>query len=570
MRMRRVVRRASSRPMNTERPGIFTHPLLWSLIAYGAIAGVALPVWTDAVQTDGVSYILLAEHYVRREWGLAVSGHWSPFLSWALTPWIYLGYDPLHASRIIVVSLGAGLVISVWMLAGRLSISPLFRGLAALSVSVMSAVFSVGFVTPDVFAAALLVFYFYLTLDRDFAGKTSVGFLCGAVGGVTYLVKAYAGPFFLVHFTVLSVWRAASGGRLIRRPTWLRSWVAGVVGFSLIAGPWIGIISTKYGHPTFSTAAGFNRAVIAPGVIERGRFPIHIGSVKLPPGRMNVWEDLSLLNATSWSPFDSDSNLRYQVKEIGRSGRDIANLLWRLDLLKLGIGSLITALFLALRCRRPDRNRDVYRWAVATVLIYCSGYLLIYSRSSRYYWPIIAIMLLLVFHFADRLFSSIRSGSVRLPSPLRLVLISTVVALPVLSFVFPPLRTLVLWRSGPPFGQAYRILSMDMAKRGIDGPIASTGEYGEGGFQLSYYLKQPYLGPPENLGPDLESRLCLAGVRTFLVWGPLEVSGARFIGTKGLSLVVQYRAATHPGLENDLTVYSVEPRVCSDRTAPGE
>ncbi len=531
--------------------------LLGILAFYAVFAGAVIRRSMDAIDIDGVSYILSATHYARGEWSLAISGSWSPMLAWLLVPAIRLGYDPIRFYRFLALFFGAGFVIGARVLASRLPMSPKFLNLAMFSTACMAAVFTGTQVTPDLLMAAILAFYFYLTLNPDLGKKPHQGFLCGVVAGLAYLAKAYAGPFFLAHFTVLIGWLGVSNKAGAHVHKLARTWLWGLVGFVLIAGPWIGVISTKYGHFTLSTATGSSRAIVAPGV-ERGRHPMGDGLWKIPPGRLNIWEDPALIPYQSWSPIASWPNFKHQIAETGRSALTILGIFWQVDFLKFGVLALAATIVLAFRRRENDAGRRVYRWIVLTIAIYCSGYLLVFAVDFRYYWPICLLLVLLVYHFADRLSRRFRSARSNLHPRFRQLLLAGFLVLPGFSFAVNPGRTFIDWRVDPPRGRVYRTIGSELAQRHVEGPIASTEWFG--GFYLSYYLRQPYVGRPMELGPTLEDRLRSAGVRTLFVWGPAEEVGRLFAGRRAFQLVVQYKTIAHPGLTTDLAVYRVGPR----------
>src|SRR6476661_7979099 len=51
---------------------------------------------------DAVRYVTLASYYKEGQLNLALSGHWSPLISWLLIPLLGLHVDPLVACRIVV------------------------------------------------------------------------------------------------------------------------------------------------------------------------------------------------------------------------------------------------------------------------------------------------------------------------------------------------------------------------------------------------------------------------------------------------------------------------------------
>lgn len=531
-------------------------PLVWVLSVYGLIVGVFTWRSMDAIGPDGVSYILLAEHTVRGEWTLAITGFWSPLLSWLLVPFITFGIDPLHGFHVMAVFIGAGFVIGVWLLTARFMILMPLRILVTLVSAVRAAVFTLGMVTPDLLVADLLAVYFYLTLDPRLGREPRLGFALGIAAGLAYLAKAYAGPFFLVHATALMGGFAYLDKRKELRLQWLRSWLSALAGFILIAGPWIGVISMKYGHPTFSTAAGYNHAIIAPDNERARSHPMGPEIWPLVSGRLNLWEDPTLIPHNDWSPFESRTNLKHQVDQTLQAGWKTLGMLGQLDVLKLGLAAFAVAAVLLLRGKEDDARKRIYRWSVLTVAAYGAGYALVgLWMEFRYYWPVDIVLLALVFHFVDRICRRLKIGFPGWSIVFRKAVVTSAIVISVASFAISPIRTLAYWMSEPPRGLEFRVIAQDLDKRGLRGPIAST-EWHEG-LYLSYYLGQTYVGRPSTLGPELEQKLRSVGVRTFLVWGPAYGTDALLVGREMFHLIIRYRAVAHPGLGMDVSVYRV-------------
>ncbi|MDP3920363.1 MAG: hypothetical protein Q8R76_06115 [Candidatus Omnitrophota bacterium] len=121
--------------------------------------------------------------------------------------------------------------------------------------------------------------------------------------GAAYLAKAYALPFFLIHFPVTIFIRRLTSGRNSRFPLgkMVKTLCFGMMGFSLLAAPWIGVMSVKYSTLTIS-AAGH----------------------KPEPYAIHSWEAPSDLAYKHWSPFQSFENFKHQFKVCLKNAAAIA------------------------------------------------------------------------------------------------------------------------------------------------------------------------------------------------------------------------------------------------------
>ncbi len=540
-------------PVPNRRGGMI---LFWIILFYGIFSGIAVQNSLDAIGPDGVSYILLAEHYARGQWGLAVSGLWSPLLTWILVPLIRFGIDPLHGFHFIALIFGGGFIACVWLLSGRFRMSLPLRVLASASAAIMAVIFSVATVTPDLLLATLLLLYLYFTLDPDLPRRPYIALLCGIIAGIAYLSKAYAAPFFLVHFSVLAAFFAVSQRGSVSRNQWVRTWILGIAAFCLVAAPWVAVLSSKYGHFTFSTAGSFNHAIVAPGVELSGRHLMAEGIWPVPQGRLNIWEDPTELPYQDWSPFESWANFKHQTVISLQMAWYIFLILLQTDLLKLGLAALAATFVMAFRRSGVEADRMLYRWSLITIGVYLSGYLFVFSTEFRYYWPVCVILLLLVFHYADRLRDVLQTRPVSPRRPFRRSLVILAMLLPLVSFSINPVLTFIRWRSEAPREKIFRDLANDLAARGIRGPIGSNDWTWS--IIISYHLREPYVGRAMSMGPDLVDQLRAVGTRTFLVWGPLKRMENFFRTNSVFHLAAQYEAE-RSGLPADLSIYQVGP-----------
>ncbi len=182
---------------------------------------------------------------------------------------------------------------------------------------------------PDLLAAGFLFIYFALVLDPALPRQPGQAFLSGIAAGLAYLAKAYMLPFVLIHLP-LSLWIAHRGSRqagrsIFPRPrnarnarppwprnnaAWLVAWLLGLAGLALVAAPWVGVLSAKYHHFTFSTAGSANHANVGP----------------TNNGQDLLWHPGLTVDFISdphygpdWSPFQDGGHFLHQIKLIGHN-----------------------------------------------------------------------------------------------------------------------------------------------------------------------------------------------------------------------------------------------------------
>ena len=245
------------------------------LVAMAALyLAVGIPLAARCVNQlnpDGVSYLLLAEHYARGQLSAAVVGVWSPMLPWLVSLLLRMEIPALPAARGILLLSGLGLTLAAWLLFGRLGLSRPLRWAASAAIAVMALDHSVVLLTPDLLVAAILTVYLWQSLDTNVVDRPIAACKCGLVAGVAYLAKAYAFPFFVLHFSVLAViYSRRAGAGATRRA--LRTIAAALAGAAVFVLPWGTVISVKYGHPTISSAGALNHALVGP--VLAGRQPL--------------------------------------------------------------------------------------------------------------------------------------------------------------------------------------------------------------------------------------------------------------------------------------------------------
>ncbi|MCA9497847.1 MAG: hypothetical protein KC588_01500 [Nitrospira sp.] len=429
------------------------------------ILQIGLLIWAgwvnqDWISTDGISYIRIAQYYASGQFDLAVSGYWGPMLSWIIVPLLGLVEEPLSAAQ---MAMGVSAIV---YLMGCLAIFRVLGiGSSAMFVALgivvfMSVHWAVQGITPDLLMSGILCLAISRTLHPEWCDKPSVQFSAGLLFGAAYLAKAPGLPFaFILIVAAGLLWTVCQQVSLTHA---LRSAVITIVGLMLIAGPWILILSLKYGKPVFSTSAGISHAVMGPAGIRRGH-PTFSDFLIPEQGRLSSWEDPISKKYSHWSPLESTENFRHQLRIVHSNVMKTIRMLKDFDWLGMGLVSVIFGFMFHTPWRQNIRS-DRWRWALifigCLVVIYLPGY----GGERRYYFSVYPFLLGGSLGFVGYL-AKRRSGQEKILHIMALSLIS-------LSFLFP-LATQPFFPERPSY-QAAKILKEKLNALHIRGPIAST------------------------------------------------------------------------------------------------
>jgi hypothetical protein len=281
-----------------------------ALGAYCALGIWLLPQHVWFVNTDGISYLSLADHWLSGRWAHAVNGYWSPLLVWLLVPMrgLCAGLDAHTAAHIVVLASGAGPVLALVALGRRLAWPTWVRGVGLVVGVGFVLAAALQAVLPDVLSAGLVLWAVLVAFGGRWGARRAVG--VGLLCALAYYAKAYN------FFAVGAAWAAALGLAVAARQGWaVGRWaraqglpVAGVRPLLLFGGvwlglcaPWVAALSAKYGGPTVSTAGGYNLTVMRHW--EGKMFFEREGLFAPPhPHAVSAWEDVSLLADTLYPP----------------------------------------------------------------------------------------------------------------------------------------------------------------------------------------------------------------------------------------------------------------------------
>ncbi|HUT61493.1 MAG TPA: hypothetical protein VNA25_26900 [Phycisphaerae bacterium] len=371
-----------------------THYIV-AVVAYLAAAWYLVSISIDALNPDGVAYIVNAQHYAAGQFDLAVNGWFGPMLSWLLVPLIWLGVDPILAARLLGVLFGLAFAVGVVAMTrglggGRLA---LLAFVAALLLALRTVAAEI---TPDFLLAVGLTWYFVLASDLAAAPTARRAFFAGLVGGACYLVKAYAFTFVAAHLVMTFALRGLLLRKASRAPGGLKAFAAAVVGLLVLSAPWIAVVSAQEGALTVSVTA--RRAPHAWGPLPRNtHWPTY--SLQRPrEGRLSVWENPAESQGEwpTWHPAGGFAqNLKNQLHVIFLNAIRAAGHLKNADVLgMLMCGWVVAGLLIWPLRRDPSPERMVRLWAWLSVALYLGGYCLLYLYE-RFTWGAWGVLLAL-------------------------------------------------------------------------------------------------------------------------------------------------------------------------------
>ncbi|HEY0594048.1 MAG TPA: hypothetical protein VGF40_19915 [Thermoanaerobaculia bacterium] len=330
---------------------------------------------------DAIAYLQIARHVADLRFDLALNGYWGPLLSWLMAPFLGFGIDRLLTARIVLATSAVLFLLGAIALIRALGLRRQLLFLAALVTAAASVAWSVDAVTPDLLAAAFLLFAFATTVSESWATTRRSQVIAGVLWSLGYLAKAVVLPVGVVVVTLYALVAALVTAR--RREHLI---AAGVTLLTLLlsAAPWVIALSAKYGKPTFSTAGPIAHALVGPSDIDR-RNPLILGFRTPERGRLLVSEDPSRLPFAYWSPLASRAYAKHQLDVVRRNSSVIAERIQAFDRFHFGFWTLVlSAMVLLARPRLAAR----FRWLIAPIPVFAATllYVPLWANDARYYY----------------------------------------------------------------------------------------------------------------------------------------------------------------------------------------
>jgi hypothetical protein len=269
------------------------------IVAFIVLWLALLPWFHAAISPDSTGYLQTARLYAAGHWTEAIKFYWSPLFSWLAGLLHFVGLPILFAGKL--ASLGGGIlfVFAGQRLAFRFGLQHLMLRGYLVSVLVMALYYSLALCTPDLWMAAFFVLYLACFLHPGYRDSPRMAFLCGVLGGLGFLAKAFLLVFFLGHFALANLWWAWS--RSIPLRVMAQRWAAGMAGLLLVSLPWILVLSSRAGGPTFGSSSAFVSRWVGP---DSPGLPMHFSL--LPPASLHAvswWDDADLSRLPPrWKP----------------------------------------------------------------------------------------------------------------------------------------------------------------------------------------------------------------------------------------------------------------------------
>ncbi len=399
------------------------------VLGIGLTAAVGYHQRLGVTNVDGISYMSIARDYANGWFGDAVNAYWSPMVSWLMAPLVAVGLG--LPSAFLVVNLAAAAVVLgvggwvVWSQVHR--VVPALVYMVAAIPALMA---TVSVQTPDLLVVAWIVLWLWALrwADRVRTGSLRIRIVVGVVLGIAiaagYFVKLFLVPVVIGSFVVWMLLRAWSAAR--RREPAFRWWptaATAVVVAVVVAAPWVGALTHKYGYPTLGSSLDVNISSKFDAGSRSGDWPwlpvppnphavtanedftksVYMqGVAENPDPSASTAPTTSEPSADAAPTVTKESGLlaraQYYVQQRVFAFPFYLNRIASFAPFAVPIGLLFTAALVVgvVRFRR-------YAFAcltAATALVYFVGYALITSSSSgggnpRYYWPLFYVSTLL-------------------------------------------------------------------------------------------------------------------------------------------------------------------------------
>jgi 4-amino-4-deoxy-L-arabinose transferase-like glycosyltransferase len=214
---------------------------------------------------DGISYLDLADSYLRIDLQAIANSSWSPLYPFVIAackkianPSPEFEFPFVHAVNFLIFA--AALIAFHWTFFQIVkdfaaSVKIYVAYLASLSLLTYCAVglISVSSVTPDMLLLGALILLTGIYAKWKQTKNWNLLFVLGAICGIAYLCKAAFFPVSLVALAVLFV-------EIFRKHD-LNKALLPIAGFALIAAPWIIFLSFEKGRLTFSDIGWINYCI---------------------------------------------------------------------------------------------------------------------------------------------------------------------------------------------------------------------------------------------------------------------------------------------------------------------
>ena len=465
---------------------------------------LAKAVWLyrERINPDAIVYLRIAGYYLNGQTDLMVAGGWGPLLSWLMIPWLLVFDDPLLAAHAAVASSAVVFLYGTYSLLRAMRLPDSAVVIGTWLTVFLSVSWSVAVITPDLLVDGIFYCGISMLLSGKWVDHAKTAFGAGLILGTAYLAKHIALPvsgLVVVALAVINLYRSS-----LRQTA--RAIAIFGVGFLLVAGPWVGLLSYKYGRPTFSTIGPIQHAIMGPPDMYRDH-PDHRHFYKPEPGRITVLEDRANLPYNYWSPLESREYAVHQARLIWNNAHLILYFLRSFDWLGLGLISAIFGyLFFGTPWRKslqeePWRLSFIPIASVALIYlpVYAGG---LYAVDVRYWWVTFPFLIAAGFGFTLHVSGAMsKHRAVQRALALALVTLSLIIGN---EGVFR--QAFSLSESASSAYSASKILANKLRAAGLIGSVAAVGPLPVDGRYVAYVLNVQSFGHLDKVD-DLEEIL---------------------------------------------------------------
>jgi hypothetical protein len=507
------------------------NPLFQSIAFYIMLTILLLPFYQYQINPDGISYIGIAKKYMLLDFSNAINGYWGPLLSLLLIPFLFFGFNPLFAMKLLSLTIGLMTIIQSNILIKVLNIEYLFRCVLLNLIAIIVIYFALTTITPDLLFVCFGLGFINSILNSSYINCKYSGAISGLIGLGLYLSKSYGFPFFLASFSVVNFFFYFRTVNKQIKSKILKNFFLGIGVFILTSAIWISLISNKYGYFTISTSGSYNHAIFGPHSLGH---PMTYMRLIDPPNKtaISVWEDVSYVKIQNWSVFDSYSTLMFELKKIIKNIFQICSILNVFSFLSITL-IFVASVFLLEKGKRLV-SHNIFILIVFLVIMFTSYSMLFIE--PRYIWLSNIIIIMIGAKLFDILFKIFSLKKIS-----KIVLVTVFVV----SFSLNPLWAIYC---GCNTGKNIFNLNKIIYSLNIHGRIASTGNWQSSLF-LSFYNNWYYYGDtykPEEL--EMKNELENKMIDYYLVWKPYE---------QKIKFIERYEELTN-GKIDELKIYKLK------------
>jgi hypothetical protein len=458
-------------------PGATVWRRCWPVFVFQfVLLAAAAWLFRDALNPDAVAYLQLARHYAVGDMSLAISGHWSPLISWLLAILLKLGLPPLMAARVFMILSAQVFLAGCLRLFHEANISRPRCECGLWVAALLSIPWSVENITPDLMFGGIIGAAFAEMMSSRWLLDPQRALRCGLLWALGYLCKSPALPLgILTGLGMAALWWQT---RLVRPHQIIRALALTMAGMTL-AAVWIGVLSAHYGKLTVARSGTYNHSLVGPEV-DKPVFLLDYGLTVPAAGRITIWEDPTP-PYPDWSPVASWNNARRQLQVMLHN---LPVVLFMLTSVSLAFPLLLAGV--VGRWFRPDRVPDETKasWPLLPVfllaVLFLPNYLL--ATEQRYFYC--AAPLLFAAMTGRQWFDRLQRSRVFLP-------------LLAAGFLAPTyVRAGIYLNSTRTAGECARVLAEKIAANRLAGPVVGSGKLpgGRAGLYAAWRLQQPWYG----------------------------------------------------------------------------